>query len=123
MNVQIIEKQQQPEYAVIPYEEFLQLVRLAEDAADLDAANRAVLELENGEDETMPFDMVKRLCDGANHVAEWRKHRGLTQAALAGLVDVSQAAIAGIERGKRDPSVALLRKMADALGVDMDDLV
>ncbi len=41
---------------------------------------------------------------------------------LAETVGVTQAIIAGIERGKRDPSVSLLRKMADVLGVDMDDL-
>ena len=80
-------------------------------------------ELESGVDETIPFDMTMRLCNGANPVAEWRKHRGLTQAVLAEATGVSQAAIAGIERGRRAPSVALLRKTAAALGVDMDDLV
>jgi len=122
MNAQIIEKQNKPEYAVLPYNEYLRLVKLDEDAEDIRAASRAEAELERGEDETIPFDMAKRLCDGANPVAEWRKYRGLTQAKLAEAVGVSQAAIAGIERGKRDPSVRLLRKIAVLLGVDMDDL-
>jgi len=122
MNVQIIERDNSPEYAIVPYADYLRLVNLAEDAEDIAAADKALAELKNGDDETIPFEMVKRLCDGANPVAEWRRHRGLTQAKLAGSVGVSQASVAGIESGKKNPSVALLRKLADALGVDMDDL-
>lgn len=122
MNVQIIERQNKPEYAVLPYEEYVRLAELAEDAEDIMAANKAMAELKSGADETIPAEMVYRLCDGANPVAEWRKHRGMTQAALAGVAEVSQAAIAAIEKGKRTPSVSLLRKLADALGVDMDNL-
>jgi len=122
MNVQILEKGGVPEYAVVPYADYEAMRDAAEMLADIAAFDRAKAELENGEDELLPVDMVKRLCDGANPVAEWRTHRGLTQAALAGQVGVSQAAISAIEQGKREPSVSLLRKLADALGVDMDDL-
>jgi len=122
MNVQIIERQNQPEYAVLPYEEYVRLAGLAEDAEDLMAANKSMSELKAGADEAIPSEMVYRLCDGANPVAEWRKHRGMTQAVLAEIVGVSQAAVATIEKGKRAPSVSLLRKLADALGVDLDDL-
>jgi len=122
MNVQILEKGGVPEYAVIPYADYQAMRKAAEALSDIDAYHRAVKELASGEDETMPFDMCERLCDGANPVAEWRKYRGLTQAQLAAKTDVSQAAIAAIEKGKREPSVGLLRKMADALTVDMDDL-
>jgi len=123
MNVQILKKGGEPEYAVIPYADYKVMREAAETLNDMDAYLRATKELANNEDETIPFDMCERLCNGDNPVAEWRKHRCLTQAQLAEKTNVSQAAIAAIEKGKRDPSVALLRKMADALGVDMDDLV
>lgn len=122
MSVQIIERGGVPEYAVVPYADFEVMRDAAEMLDDISAFDKAKAELESGADEAVPFDMAMRLCDGASPVAEWRKHRGLTQTTLAETVGVSQAAIAGIEGGKREPSVALLRKMADALGVDMDDL-
>ncbi len=122
MNVQILERGGMPEYAVIPYADYEAMRDAAEMLDDIAAYDKARAEMKNCEDEAIPFDMAMRLSDGANPVAEWRKHRGLTQATLAESVGVTQAAIAGIERGKREPSVGLLRKMADALGVDMDDL-
>jgi len=122
MNVQILEKGGVPEYAVIPYADFEGLREAAESLNDLDAYHEAVKNMEAGNADFLPSDMVKRLCDGANPVVEWRKHRGMTQAKLGEAVGVTQASIAGIEKGKRDPSVKLLRKLADALGVDMDDL-
>ncbi len=122
MNVQILEKGGVPEYAVIPYADYKAMREAVEAFDDLEAYHQAVKSMDAGNADFLPSDMVKRLCDGANPVAEWRKHRGLTQATLADNVGVSQAAIAGIERGKREPSVALLRKLSDTLGVDMDDL-
>jgi len=122
MKVQILERGGMPEYAVIPYADYEAMRDAAEMLDDIAAYDKAKAEMENCEDEAIPFDMAMRLSDGANPVAEWRKYRGLTQAALAESVGVTQAAIAGIEREKREPSVGLLRKMADALSLDMDDL-
>jgi len=122
MNVQILEKGGVPEYAVIPYADYEAMRKAAEELEDIAAYHQAKKKMENGDADFLPSDMVRQLCDGANPVAEWRKHRGLTQAKLSESVGVTQAAIAGIEKGGKQPSVALLRKLADALGVDMDDL-
>lgn len=53
----------------------------------------------------------------------WRKRRGLTQADLAAHVGASQNFLSDIESGKSRGDVALLRRLADALGVSLDDLV
>ena len=53
-----------------------------------------------------------------------REEQGLTQAALAHKVGVSQTYIAKLESGARtSPSLATLRKLAKALGVPVVELL
>jgi len=122
MNVQILKKDDVPEYAVLPYSEYQMLLESVEMADDVAVYRQAKRALSVGDDELLPFEVARRLAEEPP-LRVWREHRGLTQAVLAERAGVSQAAIAGIERGKREPSVSLLRKLADILQVDMDDLV
>jgi len=59
----------------------------------------------------------------ATPLAFWRKRAGKTQAALAAEVGISQAFLAQIEGGAREGSVAVLARIARAVGVRLDDLV
>ncbi|MDQ6971643.1 MAG: hypothetical protein Q9M30_03255 [Mariprofundaceae bacterium] len=43
MNVQILEKNGKPEYAVLPIEEYRKLLEMAEDAADIQAADHVIV--------------------------------------------------------------------------------
>ena len=53
-----------------------------------------------------------------------REEKGVTQAALAGKVGVSQAYIAKLESGdKKNPTLDLLKKIAKALGVPVTELL
>ena len=52
-----------------------------------------------------------------------RKERGLTQQALAGLVDVHVSQIRRYENGSTQPTLDVIRKLAIALGVSADLLV
>jgi|SRR5215203_4331272 len=53
-----------------------------------------------------------------------RKNRGLSQRALAKKSKVSPATIYELENGRRpDPRPSTLRKVADALGVEVQDLL
>jgi len=122
MNVQILEKDGTPEYAVIPYADFERLQEAAEMISDVESYQKAVYRMQSGDAEFLPADMVERLCEGSSPLKEWRKYRGLTQLELSKKVDVTQAAIASFEKNKREPSVKLLRKIADELDVDLDDL-
>ena len=54
---------------------------------------------------------------------EWRERRLLTQRELAELVGVTQGTINRIERGVHRPRLGTVRKLAEALGVDPDELV
>ncbi|WP_435102295.1 helix-turn-helix domain-containing protein [Arhodomonas sp. AD133] len=123
MSAQIIEREGRPEYAVIPYDEYQDLLRKAEELDDVTAFDRATRELEEGRDEVVPGDVVDRLLAGENPVKVWREHRRLTQTELAEQAGVSQSYVAMIERGDRTGRVDALRKIAGVLEVDLDDLL
>ena len=57
-----------------------------------------------------------------SRVREVRMERGLTQAQLAGMVDVSRQTINYIENGTFCPSTYLALRIARVFGVTVDDL-
>jgi len=86
------------------------------------AFDRATHELAQGRDELVPAEVVDWLLAGENPVKVWREHRRLTQASLADLAGVSQSYGAMIERGNRSGRIEALRRIANVLGVSLDDL-
>ena len=119
MNVQFIEHNGQRQYAVVPIELYHDLLEKAEMQEDLEAYHKAKADVD---DELIPAEWVYRLLD-ENKVKVWREYRGLTQAELAAQCGLAQATIAQIEGGKRTGSVEVLKKIAEALTLDLDDLV
>lgn len=123
-KVQIIERDGQPEYAVVPIETYRRLVEQAEDAQDSQAFSQAMAELVRGEDETVPEEVAHRLLSGDEHpVRVWREYRGLTQEDLARVAGVGKSYISQLEAGKKTGSLRFMRTMAEALEVDMEDLI
>lgn len=57
------------------------------------------------------------------NIFTYRRNRGLSQAQLAKLCGVTQQAIQKIEKGTGKPSFDTLMKLAEALGVTVNDLV
>jgi len=51
---------------------------------------------------------------------QFRKARKLTQVQVANLARISRSYYADIERGRRDPSGRAAKRIADALGFDMN---
>jgi len=124
MTAQIIEKAGKPEYAVLPYEEYLQLLELAEDTKDAMDARKAMEELRSGEDEAIPSEIVDRLLSGEEHPLKvWREYRGLTQEGLGQAASIGKSYISQIEAGRKTGSAKVLKAFASALRVDMDDLL
>ena len=64
-------------------------------------------------------DLAKQL---GRRVHLFRKQNGLTQAALAEKVKISNEFMSGIERGAKLPSLLTLEKLAGALRVNLKDL-
>ena len=120
-EVQIIARDGNPEYAVIPYEEYLRLSDATEMVADVAAYDRAMKDMEGKE--WVPGEIVDRLIDGEHPVKVWREHRKMTQGDLAAKVGKSSAYLSQIETWNRDGTIKLYGNLARALKVDIDDLV
>ncbi|RZI39058.1 XRE family transcriptional regulator, partial [Herbaspirillum sp. HC18] len=61
--------------------------------------------------------------DMPNRILELRRERGLSQEELGFQIGVSKMQISGMERGKRELTLTMMRKLADALGVDTVDIL
>ena len=103
---------------ILPLAEYEALL----DAADIADADRVRRDIAEGRDEAVPAEIVARLIAGEKAIRVWREHRGLNSAELARRSDLSAPFLHQIETGKRQPSVAALKRIAEALGVDLDDL-
>ncbi len=123
MNIQFIGNESNPEYAVVPIAAYRELLEKAEMLEDVEAYDKAKAAQKAGESEFIPDDVVGALLEGENPVRVWRKFRGMSQAELAKVIDTSQAYVAQIESGKREGTVKVYRSIAEALRVDIDDLV
>lgn len=107
----------------IPQEEYNRLIAAAEMLADIQAHDKAMAALENGEDELVPSDYVNRILGGESPIAVLREWRGYNQSSLAKASGVHRVQIADIEAGRSNGSIATLKRLAEALDVAIDDLV
>ena len=108
--------------AVLPAEEYERLLDIIEDKADVLAAENAQRRREKGE-EYVPAALVDRILNGESPLRVWRQYRGLTQLALADMVDTTSATICRLESGKMIGDRKRWRPIAEALGVSVDDLL
>ena len=122
-NIQLIERDGKPEWAILPYEEYLALLEQAEELEDIRDYDAAKAALENGEDELIPSEVVDALIDGENPVKVWREFRGLTQQQIADAAGISKPYLSQIETGKRKGSMDILSALAKALHVTLDEVV
>ncbi len=123
MTAQPIRATVEGETVTMPRAEFERLVALLEDAADVAAFDAAQRRLASGGDELVPAAIADRLIAGENPVRVWRAHRGLAGKDLAAQAGISAPYLAQIEAGQREPSLAVLKALAAALNVGLDDLV
>jgi DNA-binding XRE family transcriptional regulator len=90
------------------------------DARGHEAAMRAVA---SGAIDTLSEQDTEAYLAAKTPLAFWRRHRGVTQQTLAEAIGISQAYVAQIENGVREGSPVMLRDIARALRVRMEDLV
>ena len=107
----------------IPKAEYQRLCAVEEDLADVRTALAVQEGIDAGAEEFVPETVVDRLIDGEPPLRVWREHRGFSQSALARAAETSRVQIVDIEAGRRTGSVHTLRRLADALGIGLDDLV
>jgi DNA-binding XRE family transcriptional regulator len=123
MSVRFLESGGKPAFAIVPYDEYRALRDLADDSDDVAALARFAKRYAKGEEESIPAEVVDRLLAGEPPLRVWRRHRGMTAAKLAAAAGITPAHVSKIESGKGDPSLALLRKLARLLQVDIELLV
>jgi ribosome-binding protein aMBF1 (putative translation factor) len=109
-------------FAVLPMDELKKLMDDAEMLADVKAYDAVKARIERGEEELIPLEIVERRLAGESTVKIWREHRELTQEDLAKRSKVSRPMIAAIESKHKKGGIATLKKLAGALGVDLDHL-
>ena len=122
-EIQIIERDGKPEWAVLPYEDYLQLLdqsELLEDIRDFDVINAAI---DRGEEELIPAEVIYAILDGENPIKVWREYRELTQKQLAETAGISKPYLSQIETGKRIGTAEILSAIAKALDVSLDEVV
>jgi DNA-binding XRE family transcriptional regulator len=123
MTVQIIKRGDKPEWAVLPYDTYLQLiekVEMAQDVQDYDSAKAA---LEHGDDELIPSEVIDAILDGGNPIKIWREHRGMSQHEVAEIAGISVPYLSQLETNKRKGSRDVLSAIAKALRVSLDHIV
>ncbi len=104
-NVQVIRQNGKPAFAVIPYDDYLQLT------------------IQKGGEATIPHEVVGMLIEKDWNLAKaWRKHLGMSQKVLAKKARISQPALSQMERSDnlRDTT---LEKLALAMGLQPEQLV
>lgn len=121
-DVQLIMKEGQPQYAVLPYDLYAQLVEDADMLQAIRDYDEAKLALADGE-ELIPAEVPYAIMDGANPVKVWREYHGLSQQDLAQAAGISASYLSQIETGKREGTTTVLQAIARALNLTLDDVV
>jgi DNA-binding XRE family transcriptional regulator len=109
-------------FAMLPADEYDRLLALVEDREDEVAADRAQARRDAGE-EYVPASLVDRIVDGESALKVWREYRGISQSELARVAACRLATISEIENGKAQGKPRLWRAFAEALRVDLEDIM
>lgn len=106
-------------FAAIPLDVYKGLVEDSEMLSDVAAYEQA----KKDNDECFPIKISEEILGGANPIKIFREYRNITQAELSEKVKVSRAYIAELETGKKHGSVKVLKEIAKALGLELEDIV
>ena len=123
MNVQIIKQGDKPEWAVVPYETYLQLVEQAEMLQDVQDYDSAKAALERGDDELIPSEVVYAILNGENPIKVWREFRGMSQQETAEKAGISVPYLSQLESRKRKGTLDVLSSIAKVLDVSIESLI
>jgi DNA-binding XRE family transcriptional regulator len=109
IDPQIIKQDGKPAFAVIPWNEYQQLLnnQIESDESDV----------------WFPNEVVKANARGDSLIKAWREYLNLTQAKLASKAGMKQSALARLETNTTNPRKSTLLKLAEALGVTVDQLI
>lgn len=112
------------ELAILPRAEYEALAAArAEEESLVEAARAAFAAADAGLDDGLSAEEVAQLAEASSPLAFWMSRRGMSQAELATRSGLSQPFVSKLVRGRAHGSIETLRKLADLLGVTLDDLI
>jgi len=109
------------QFIVAPSGERLVVLAEADYEALMRAAEAAGIEIED-----LPRERHDRRpprpSEGENPIRFWRERRGMTLTKLADRTKLLEDDLAELETGEREPTIEVLKTLAHALGVTIDEL-
>ena len=118
IHPQTIYRDQKPEFIVLPMKEYTKLISALEDFQDI----QEIRDHLDNPGETFPMDVVLALSEGKFPIKVYREYRGMSQSTLAQKAHVSKQYISQLENGDRAGTTRVLKLIAKALKVDLEDL-
>lgn len=123
MNAQIIEKNGKPEWAVIPYGEFIKIQEILEDAEDIKDIEENLKAIEENREIIIPGEVTFAIIDGTHPIRAWREYKNMRINELAKKIGISGSYLSQIENGKRNPTIETLKNIASALDIEPEMLI
>jgi len=123
MNIQIIEKNGKPEWAVIPFSEYKKLQEVLEDFQDTKDIEENLKAAQEGREITVPGEVTFAILDGISPIRAWREYKQIKMNELAKKANISSAYLSQIENGKRNPTIGTVKTLANVLGIDIELLI
>lgn len=120
MNIQIIEKDGKPEWAIAPYARYLELLPRDADNRKIDIFKK---KLSHGQEEFIPKSFADRIIAKENPIRVYREFRQLSLSELAKKANLSTPYLSQLEHNERKGSANSLKRVAAALGVTIDDII
>jgi len=105
INYQVIEQDGKPAFVVLPYNEFMAMIKKSE------------------EDINFPDEVVRlNIIEGLSLLRAWREYKGLTQKQVAKKAGISQPALVRMEQPGSNLRKDTLLKLARALDLSLEQL-
>jgi len=106
---QIIVQNGKPAFAIIPWDEYQELIHNQIEADEADV--------------WFPNEVVKANVRGESLIKAWREYFKLTQEELAAKAGMKQSALARLEKSSVIPRKATLIKLAEAMKIGVEQLM
>ena len=119
IHPQTIYSNSNPEFIVLPVKEYKKLISLLEDYQDI----KEIKGYLDAKEETFPIEIVTALSNGDNPIRVYRNYRKISQTSLAKKVGVSKQYISQLENNERAGSSKVLKNIALALDIDIDEII
>lgn len=104
IDYQTIEHDGVATHAVVPYQQFLELLKLAQ------------------EQPTIPHEVVSMVVDGVSPVKAWREYLKISQQEIASRLNITQPSYQAREKPEANLRKSTLEKIAKAMGISCEQL-